>query len=216
MQAAHGVVGHLLAGWRHDTVQFVTQLCNALRVLRQLEQRPGEDCGGGFMTRNEHGHEVVAQLGVGCALPAQVHQKAEQRRVLHPAVVPGLQVSQVSALRRGLRCSNQLIQRPVDGFHVLPELDLTWHNVGGPGDVPVREVEGAAVLRLAEDAVHGLNHWRFLSHRPKTVIEHAQANDVQRHAAEQRLHVNDAAGGSSRVQGPIQRGAAVVKQPHHM
>lgn len=32
------------------------------RVGEERKEGPGEDCGGGLMARDEHGHEVIAQL----------------------------------------------------------------------------------------------------------------------------------------------------------
>ena len=52
-------------------------------VSQQREERPGQHGGGRLVPRDEHGHEIVAQLLVRQVSVAHVHQESQQRRISH-------------------------------------------------------------------------------------------------------------------------------------
>mmetsp|Transcript_15603 Transcript_15603/g.33816 ORF Transcript_15603/g.33816 Transcript_15603/m.33816 type:complete len:481 (-) Transcript_15603:455-1897(-) len=173
----------------HHLVHLGLHLRHDLGVGGEEERRPREHGGGGLVPGHQHGHQVVAQLLVGRLLPAQVHQEPQQRRVLHLFVVHVLEVLEVRGGAALVCLADELSQHVVDQLQVRLEPSLPRHHQAGAGDVPVGEVEGGAVLRLAQHVVHGLDHGGLLLHAAKVVVEHRLADDVQRHAAELRLHV---------------------------
>lgn len=64
-----------------DAVDLLLRLPHDFRVLRHLEERPRQDGGRGFVSSDEHRHEVVPELRVRGILSPKVHQETEHTRV---------------------------------------------------------------------------------------------------------------------------------------
>ena len=141
------------------------------------------------MSRNEHGHEIIPQHLARQVLPPHVGQETEQARIVPD--VPLLELLHGRLVPRLDGLIDELRQYFVEHPHVLPKLHLPPHPLLGVGEVPVRDERRAAVLGLAQHAVHGLHDGTLLRDGPEVVVEHGLPDDVERHGAEPLLHVHE-------------------------
>mmetsp|Transcript_267 Transcript_267/g.629 ORF Transcript_267/g.629 Transcript_267/m.629 type:complete len:501 (-) Transcript_267:579-2081(-) len=215
------VGGHAVA---QHPVDLGLDLGHLLRMLRQLEQRPGQHRGRGLVPRDQHGHEIVPQLLVVDVGAAHVHQKPQQRRILDVGVIALFELLDILHLARTLRAIDEVGQHRVQYVEVGVELPQTRHDLVSERQVPVRGGGHATVLGLDERGVHGLDHGGLVRDRSEFVIEHGESDDVEGDGAELFLHLDLATGlaggrvvlGGRLLQISYQALVAVPEQAHHV
>mmetsp|Transcript_5626 Transcript_5626/g.7843 ORF Transcript_5626/g.7843 Transcript_5626/m.7843 type:complete len:477 (-) Transcript_5626:346-1776(-) len=199
----------------HHRVHLGLHRPQQLRLLRHLEEHPGEHGGGGLVAGDEHGHEVVAQLLARGVLPPQVHQEPQQAGVGDGVVVACLKLLQVHSVLRGQRPRHQLVQHVVEHAQVRVEPAQPRHQQPRAGQVPVGQRDLAAVLHLLQQRVHRLHDRRLLGDGAEIVVEDALADDVQRDGAELLLHVHLLAALREPLQLVHKVHVALVEELHH-
>ena len=120
-----------------DLVDFLSHFGVQVRLLAELEHCPGEHCSGGFVSCDEHGHEVVSQLLGGRVLSSHVDQESQQTGVLHRGVVALLQLVDVLLVLGGQRLHDQLVQHSVQELQVSVESSQAGNELVGEGEVPI-------------------------------------------------------------------------------
>ena len=186
------------------------------RLLHQTKQAPREHSGGGLVTSDEHGHQIIAKLHVRDVGASNVDQKSQQGRILDFAVISVLQLFQIVRAFELLRLLDQSVQRVVDDGHILLKLALSRDDVRREGQVPIGKIKRTAMRRLLQAVVHGADDGRLLCHRPKIVVEYRQADNIQTHRAKTLLHVHHFAARRGFIQIPHELVRAVTEQADHV
>mmetsp|Transcript_22735 Transcript_22735/g.50584 ORF Transcript_22735/g.50584 Transcript_22735/m.50584 type:complete len:291 (-) Transcript_22735:1026-1898(-) len=111
----------------YDTVDLCRDFGHFVRVLCQLEQRPGQDGGGRLVSGDEHRHQIVTKLLIVYVRPPHVDEESQQRRVLHVCVVPLFELLNVLDLTGILRAIDEVRQDVVEDLEVVVELPQAGH-----------------------------------------------------------------------------------------
>mmetsp|Transcript_19725 Transcript_19725/g.44791 ORF Transcript_19725/g.44791 Transcript_19725/m.44791 type:complete len:354 (-) Transcript_19725:754-1815(-) len=200
----------------HDPIDLLPDPHHLLRMTREFEEGPGEDGRSGLVSRDEHGHEIIAKLLVVHVGSAHVDEKAEEGGVLHFGVVAGLEVLDVFDNAAVFGTFDEIIEDIVEEIEVGVEFTEAGDQFVGEGKVPVGSRSHGAMFSLEEGAVNGLDDGRFFFDRTEFIIEDGLADNIQRHRTELLLHLNLSRGVAYFVEAVNERFVAVPEKSNHM
>ena len=139
------------------------------------------------MPRDEQRHQVVPQL-LRRDVVAGRDEEVENRRIVPGEVL--LDELLVGVFHDFLGSLDEHVERVVDHDERLLARLLPWHQPLKRRHLPVRDERHAAVLSLAQHGVHRLDHRVVLLQRVEIIVEHRLADDVQRQARVEVLHLH--------------------------
>mmetsp|Transcript_39105 Transcript_39105/g.94122 ORF Transcript_39105/g.94122 Transcript_39105/m.94122 type:complete len:684 (-) Transcript_39105:717-2768(-) len=198
----------------HDRTDLGLDLRHEARVVaHESKHGPCEHRRRSLVSRNEHGHQIVPEDLARQILPPHIRQEPQQARI-----VPRLPL--LKLLHRGLltgldRPVDELREYVVEHAHILSEFDLSPHPFTCVRQIPVGYERRRSVLRLAQHAVHCLDHRRLLRHRSEIVVEHGLADDVEGDGAESLFHVEGGLDRGVIVEIGAETIAAVAEEADH-
>mmetsp|Transcript_29603 Transcript_29603/g.96420 ORF Transcript_29603/g.96420 Transcript_29603/m.96420 type:complete len:406 (+) Transcript_29603:591-1808(+) len=172
-----------------DAVNLALRLRHLVRVLGEEVERPREDGAGGFVSGDEHGEEVVAELLFG-NLRACCEEEAQDGGVRLVEVFLVARDALALLLHHALALGDEHLGALLDGAHRRLRLALARGEQPEPRHLPDGEQVGGALLRLFERGVDGLDDGRFGVERLKVVVEHRLPDDVESHLRHARLDVD--------------------------
>ena len=126
------------------------------RTPAEFKQGPRQHGSRGFVPRNQHGHQVVAEDHAVDVFAAHIHQKSEQRRVVRVVALFQLLHGGFPSRRDG--AIDQISENVVEHGHVFAEFDLSTHPLIGVRQVPVGNKGGGAVLGFTQDAINSFDN----------------------------------------------------------
>mmetsp|Transcript_15152 Transcript_15152/g.28732 ORF Transcript_15152/g.28732 Transcript_15152/m.28732 type:complete len:321 (-) Transcript_15152:900-1862(-) len=118
-------------------VNLLLNLFHAFGVSCQLKERPRENRGRGFVTCNQHGHEIISELLVVDICSSHVDQKSKHGRVFDFVIVAILEFFNVFNDTGSLGSVDEVIENIVKELEVRVEFAKARYQLIGQRQIPV-------------------------------------------------------------------------------